>query len=83
VQAWVQKRDASEVQREYPIADRLPGWFFRMQEVSNGCWIVEGTDLWGRQVSDSGTDEQVLLESCIAAAERVNARIADGGNHPA
>jgi hypothetical protein len=75
VKELVAKRDASDVQRDYPIADSLPGWFFRIREVSNGAWIVEGTDLWGRQVSDSGSDEQTLLNSCIAAAERINAQL--------
>jgi hypothetical protein len=78
MKAWVHKRDAAEVQREYPIADRVPGWFFRMREVSNGAWVVEGVDLWGRQVGESGTDAQELLESCIAAAQRVNAQLDRG-----
>ncbi len=77
MKVWVRKRDAAEVQRDYPIADRLPGWFFRMREVANCAWIVEGADLWGRQVSDSGSDEEALLAQCIAAAERINAQISD------
>jgi hypothetical protein len=75
MKALVRKLDADEVRRDYPIADRVPGWYFRMREVANCAWLVEGTDLWGRQVSDSGSDEQQLLDSCIAAAERIRAQV--------
>ncbi|QEG37843.1 hypothetical protein Pr1d_51910 [Bythopirellula goksoeyrii] len=75
MKSFVRILDAEEVQKEYPIADRVPGWFFRLREVANCAWIAEGTDLWGRQVSDSGHDEEQLLESCCAAAYRINEQI--------
>jgi hypothetical protein len=29
-----------------PIADRIPNWFFRVDERSAGAWQAEGIDLW-------------------------------------
>ena len=72
----VTKLDEATVRRSFPIGDRVSGWFFRLEEQSPGVWRVEGTDLWGRMVSDVGSDEEKLLESCFTAAERINAQIA-------
>jgi hypothetical protein len=72
----IQKLDEEAVRRQYPIVDRVPGWFFRMTEQSMGVWRVEGTDLWGRNVSDVGTDENRVLESCVAMAIGINKQLA-------
>lgn len=58
----------------YPIADRHPGWYFRMTEVSNGAWLVEGSDAWGRTVSRQGVDPEQLLAECIDSATNVDSR---------
>jgi hypothetical protein len=39
-----------ETKRRYPLVDRVPGWFFRVEEISPGAWRVDGTDLYGRTV---------------------------------
>ncbi len=70
------KLDETTVRRGFPIGDRVAGWFFRLKEQSPGVWRAEGTGLWGRMVSDVGSDEKKLLESCFTAAERINAQIA-------
>lgn len=57
--------------KEYPIAGRLPNWYFRVVEVSNNAWRAEGRDLWGRKVSRMGGDPEALLEACIADAQSI------------
>jgi len=39
--------------------------------------MAEGTDLWGRQVCDTGGEEQDLLASVIAAAQRINQQLGE------
>ena len=72
----VTKLDEATFRRSFPIGDRVSSWFFRLEEQSPGVWRVEGTDLSGRMVSDVGSDEETLLESCFTAAERINAQVA-------
>jgi hypothetical protein len=75
----VEKLDEAAVRRGFPIADLVPGWFFRRYEQSAGSYRVEGTDLWGRQVENAGTDVQYLLRSCAAAAAEFNRQLAAKG----
>lgn len=72
-QRQVEKKDPQKIREDFPIADRVSGWFFRQSEVSNGAWLVEGTDLWGRVVSRQGGDPDELLSECAADAERIAA----------
>ena len=59
--------------REYPIADRVPGWYFRVREKTPGVWDVEGRDVSGRQVSRlSVVDEARALQECIDYARRIS-----------
>lgn len=71
----VRKRDPAQVAREYPITGRLEGWFFRQRETSNGAFLVEGTDLWGRSVSRQGADPDKLLAQCVVDAEHIVAEV--------
>lgn len=48
----------------YPIRDLVVGWFFRVDEVSQGFYRVEGIDSWGRKVSRMGIDPEQLLSNC-------------------
>ena len=61
------------MRREYPIAGRLPNWYFRFTETSNNAWLVEGSDVWGRTVSRQGDDPEELLTACIKYAKTVEA----------
>jgi hypothetical protein len=76
--------DEAEVKRQFPLADLVPDWFFRINEISNGGYKAEGTDLWGRQVSRSGSDPDVLLVECAKDAQRIIARLNErgGGRQP-
>lgn len=61
--------------RTHPIADKVSGWFFKQDEVSNGVWVVEGKDLSGRSVSHTGTDPETLLDRCVSEAKEISAKI--------
>lgn len=66
---------ADELKRDYPIADRVPDWFFRVVETSASAWQAEGCDLWGRKVSRAGGDPDALLEACVSDARAIAAEI--------
>ncbi|MDI6843447.1 MAG: hypothetical protein QMC94_03495 [Anaerosomatales bacterium] len=67
--------DEAVVMSGYTISDRLAGWFFRMIETSNGAWMAEGTDLWGRQVAHRGDDPDSALAACVEDARIVEAHL--------
>ena len=52
------------IQKTYPIKGSVAGWYFRVREISNGVWEVEGSDIYGRKIGKSGTEPQELLKSC-------------------
>ena len=55
--------------KNYPIADLVTGWYFRVTERSAGVWDVEGRDIYGRTITKAGVvDEQAALNECIAFA---------------
>jgi hypothetical protein len=59
--------------RDYSIAGRVPGWYFRMREKSYSVWDVEGRDIYGKQVARLGVvDEQRALEECIEYACKIS-----------
>jgi hypothetical protein len=74
----VQKKDPITVAGEFPIAGVVDGWFFRQREVSNGAFVVEGTDLWGRKVSRNGVDPEALLGQCALDAQLIEQRTSAG-----
>jgi len=63
----VTKLDPSAVAQRFPLRDLLPGWFFRVQEQSQGAYLAEDTDLWGRKVSHQGGDPDDLVRRCVAS----------------
>ena len=67
----VGRLDEREVLRRFPINDRVPGWFFRVDEISAGAYEAAGTDLWGRQVSCHRDDPDVALAKCVADATAI------------
>lgn len=59
--------------RDYPIAGRVPGWYFRMREKTPSVWDVEGRDIYGREVSRlSVVDEERALQECIEYARKIS-----------
>jgi len=58
----------AQLRRDYPIADLVEGWCFRQREVSAGCYIAEGRDRDGREVSRQAIDPEDALRECVAYA---------------
>jgi hypothetical protein len=54
--------------QDFPIFDRAPNWFFRVEEISAGIYKVEGRDLLNRRISRTGPDKDRLLDECAAEA---------------
>ena len=65
-------RSHEQMIREYPITGLLDGWYFRTAEVSNGCYLIEGCDIYGRKISRriSGDPDAVLRE-CVEYARSI------------
>ena len=66
-------RSHKEMIREYPITGLVEGWYFRQREVSAGCYVVEGRDVYGRTVSRQTTADppDAALAECVAYARQV------------
>ena len=68
----ITKQPEAELKVLYPKKGKTPGWYFRIREVSNGVYRVEGSDGLGRKVVHSGTEPESLLAECEADAEKIN-----------
>jgi hypothetical protein len=71
----VSKLDEHIVRQTHPIANLVPGWFFRREEVSAGAWQVDGTDLWNRRVGNTGGYDRAL-DGCVKQAKAINVQLA-------
>ncbi len=60
-----------QLRSRYPIAGRVDRWFFRVREVSAGCYTAEGRDTHGRSASRQSTDPDTALAQCIADAQQI------------
>jgi hypothetical protein len=78
----VRKLNPDTVALKFPIAGLVEGWFFRVDEMSAGSYCVEGTDLWGRRVSNSGVDGDALLKQCAEDARAIQASLVRPGEGP-
>jgi hypothetical protein len=68
-----------DLRREFPIEGKVPGWFFCQREVSAGCYVVAGRDLYGREVSSSTFDPEIALQECVDYARRLSQPNANEG----
>ena len=68
----VDKKSSESLIASYQIAHNDIGWYFRVSEVSAGCWRVEGSDAWGRLISINGVDPDQLLQAAIANAKEMH-----------
>jgi hypothetical protein len=57
--------------KDYPITGTVQGWYFKIQEVSAGVYVAEGTDLSGRKVSRQGADPEEELKKCMDDARQM------------
>lgn len=65
-------KSVEEIQACYPIEGNTKGWYFKFEEVSNGVYEVEGSDLYGRLVSRTDVELDDLLQLCNKDAENIN-----------
>jgi hypothetical protein len=68
----IEKQTEADLMARYPRKGDTSGWYFRIDEVSNGVWQVEGSDQWGRHVSRTGSDPDVILAACQQDAAEIN-----------
>ncbi len=68
--------------KDYPIVDLVEGWFFKIEEISYGAYLVKGIDRWGRSVSRQGTENELeeLLATCAKKAKEIKKVIIDNKN---
>jgi hypothetical protein len=55
----------------YPIRDVIGGWFFKIEEISNGYYHVIGVDRRGRSVARDGINPDELLNLCKKDVEEM------------
>jgi hypothetical protein len=72
-----QKHTEQEILKSFPINDQLDGWYFRIEEVSNNVYEVEGSDLYGRLVSIKGTEPDKLLGECVQKAAKIKSEVSN------
>ncbi len=59
----------------YPIKNIVEGWHFKIDEVSNGVYEIEGIDYWNRRVSRKGINPDEVLNLCAKDAEEIKQNI--------
>lgn len=60
----VRRSSEETILTTHPMRSRIEGWFFRLTEVSEGHFVVDGTDLWGRTISTNGWDVDTMIAEC-------------------
>jgi len=71
----IKKLSESNILKSFPIKGQVSGWYFRVTEISNGAWLVEGSDQFGRMVSANGSNPEELLQDLSSQASELNERI--------
>jgi hypothetical protein len=64
----IRKLNENDVKLRFPISGKLDGWYFKIEEISNGAYQVSGSDLFGRIISKTGDNPDILLNECIEKA---------------
>lgn len=55
--------------------NELPGWIFKVIELSVGVYSVSGNDNLGRNIEQKGVDPDILLEECKKyASQHLNSK---------
>ena len=58
-----------QIIKEFPISGKFENWYFRITESSANCFLVEGSDIYGRQISKhTHGDPDIALQECIEFA---------------
>ncbi len=64
----VNPKSTEELLAGYPRGELLPGWYFRVEEVSAGHYHAEASDRWAHKVSLHGSNPDLLLTQCVESA---------------
>ena len=67
----ISKKPFEEMIKKYPISNLLDGWFFKCWEVSNGHYIAEGSDQYGRIVSCEGSNADDILQEIVIQTKEI------------
>ena len=60
--------DPVELAKEFPLAGRMPNWFFRVSETSANAYQAEGVSVWGNRVACQDTNPDRAVDRCVAMA---------------
>ena len=71
----IEQLNVEKVLKNYPIIDLVENWYFRVEEISQGHYIAEGTDLFNRRVFYSSGDDNEALSKCKEYAIEINKQI--------
>jgi hypothetical protein len=69
---YIYKKPEEEIRKTFPIKAKASGWYFRVREILNNAWEVEGSAHWGRLVYRQGSDPDELMALCELEAEKIN-----------
>jgi hypothetical protein len=75
MKALVKPVPEDKLRRDFPLAGMIPGWFFRVQEISPGAYRVDGTNVWGCLVSRTGSDRDAILKLCVTDALTIQGKV--------
>ena len=71
----VRPQAPEKLMRTFPITGLVQDWYFRVDEVSSGVYVAEGSDTVGRKVYRKGADPDELLAACVRDATEIRAQI--------
>ena len=63
----------------YPIKDVIEGWHFKINEISNGAYRIEGINKWGNTISRTCSDPELdaTLKLCANDAREIDNQLKD------
>nr|WP_320012429.1 hypothetical protein [uncultured Desulfobulbus sp.] len=67
----IQIESEMDILKSYPLKSNVQGWYFRISEIANNAYQVEGTDRFGRIVSRQGDNPDELIQSCEEYAKEL------------
>ena len=76
MKAHLSSLDPVELAKEFPLASRMPNWFFRVSEASANTYQAEGVSIWGNRVACQDTNPDRAVDRCVAMAQGIAITIA-------
>jgi len=66
----IQKHSNDELSN-FPLKGIVDGWSFRVDEISQGYYRIEGMDRFGRIISRDGINPEDLIKECKEDIKRL------------